>query len=107
MASTQDFAEYVLDCISLDETKIRKMFGEFAIYLDNKVVGFICGNTLFLKVTENSTDILGVEGVELKQGQAYPGSKNYYIASEELLENKKVLQKVLWGIWENVEQKKK
>lgn len=107
MASTQDFADYVLDCLGEKDFSVRKMFGEFALYYDKKTVAFICDNTLFLKITKNSDDILKKEGFKLKKGPAYPGSKDYFICTEELLENKGVIKKVIEGIWEDVPAKKK
>lgn len=102
MASTQDFADYILDCIDDETAAVRKMFGEFALYYNKKTVAFICDNTLFLKITPNSTEILKKENINLKKGPAYPGSKDYFIGTEELMENKKVFRKVLEGIWEDV-----
>lgn len=107
MASTQDFAEYVIDSVSLEKVKVRKMFGDFAFYFEEKVVGFICDNIFFLKITENSTKILQEENIELEQKSAYPGSRNFYVASEELLENRKFLQKIIFGIWQDVGNKTK
>jgi hypothetical protein len=71
-----------------------------------RVVGLICDNTLFLKITNNSTDILIKEKVKLKTGQAYPSSKDFYIVTEEVLENRKLLQKLFEGIYEDVPDKK-
>jgi hypothetical protein len=49
MASTQDFIDYVIDQIGIQSIKYRKMFGEYAIYVDTKVVALVCDNTLFIK----------------------------------------------------------
>lgn len=46
MASTQDFAEYVLDQLGEKDFSVRKMFGEYALYCEGKVVGLVCDNSL-------------------------------------------------------------
>jgi len=43
MSSSQDFVEYVVGQMGNAGTvTYRKMFGEYAVYLDKKVVGLIC-----------------------------------------------------------------
>lgn len=58
----------------------RKMFGEYALYLDDIVVAFICDDTLFIKPTPSALAILP----DAERGPAYPGSKDYIIGSETL-----------------------
>ena len=53
MASHEDFVRYVIDQSRLgDELSYRRLFGEFALYLDGKVVAFVCDNSVFIKITE-------------------------------------------------------
>ena len=56
------------------------MFGEYGLYLDGVVVAFICDDTLFIKPTPAALDILP----DAPRGPAYPGSKDYIVASETL-----------------------
>ena len=58
----------------------RRMFGEYALYLNSKVVAFVCDNKLFLKPTEEGRALLGSP----TEAPAYPGSKNYFLLQEEL-----------------------
>ena len=58
----------------------KRMFGEFALYLNNKVVAFVCDNKLFLKPTDAGRAVLGSP----TEAPAYPGSKNYFLLEEEL-----------------------
>jgi DNA transformation protein and related proteins len=52
MASDLNFVEYVRDRINeAGEVSFKKMFGEYAIYYDNKVVALVCDNQLFVKPT--------------------------------------------------------
>ncbi len=52
MASSLDFVHYI--CQQIDGAGMisyRKMFGEYAIYCDGKVIGLICDNQFFVKKT--------------------------------------------------------
>lgn len=52
LASTLSFVEYVCDQISgAGSIAYRKMFGEYGIYCDGKVIGVICDNQFFVKKT--------------------------------------------------------
>jgi TfoX/Sxy family transcriptional regulator of competence genes len=83
MATKKDFAEYVLDQVEDKKARIKSMFGEYALYYEEKVVAFICDNKVFLKINDATEKILGKN----KRGQAYPGSKDYFVISESFLEN--------------------
>lgn len=37
---------------SIDGLSIRKMFGEYGVWVDGKTIGLICNDQLFLKPTE-------------------------------------------------------
>ncbi len=84
MATTRDFAEFVLDQVNGHVARIRAMFGEYALYYNNKVVALICDNQVFVKITPQTTGILGAKH---KTGLPYPGAKPAYIMSTEFLEN--------------------
>lgn len=53
----------------------RRMFGEFAMYCDGKVMAFIVDDQLFIKPTEAGRAFLG----EVSEAEAYPGSKLYFV----------------------------
>lgn len=75
MASDRSFVERVIDALQPLNVRSRAMFGEYAFYCDEKVAGFICANTVFLKPTSRELDEL--RGLDL--GPCYPGSKDYFI----------------------------
>lgn len=58
----------------------RRMFGEYALYLDGKVVALVCDNKLFLKPTDAGRALLGSP----TEAPAYPGSRHYFLLEEEL-----------------------
>lgn len=50
MATRPETVTYLLEVMAgAGAVTVRKMFGEYAVYLDGKVVGLICDNQLFLK----------------------------------------------------------
>ena len=56
------------------------MFGEYALYLDGKVVALICDDQLFLKPTPEGLAYLG----SVSEAPPYPGAKYFYLLSAEL-----------------------
>ena len=108
MATSKEFIEYILDCLGQDKSiTTKRMFGEYAIYFDKKVVAFVCDNTFFLKINSKTTSELEKLKIDTKKGPAYPGSKDYYIVGEDIFENKKVFLNLLEECSKDVVVKKK
>jgi TfoX/Sxy family transcriptional regulator of competence genes len=81
MASNQDFIAYVCEQVNLAErVTYKKMFGEYAVYVDGKVVGFVCDNQLFVKPTVLGKQLVG----NIAEAPPYPGAKLYFLLSERL-----------------------
>jgi TfoX/Sxy family transcriptional regulator of competence genes len=53
------------------DVSARKMFGEYAIYLDGKVVALVCGDQLYVKPTVAGRAFLGAPA----EAPPYPGAK--------------------------------
>ena len=52
MATNAEFIQYVCDQIGgAGAISVRKMFGEYAVYRNGKVVALVCDNQFFLKPT--------------------------------------------------------
>lgn len=64
--------------------RTRKMFGEYALYCDEKVVALICDDQVFIKITPAGKSLVG-EGYE--EGFPYPGAKPAMLIDGEFLEN--------------------
>lgn len=80
MATREDFMRYVLEQVGLfGRLSYRRMFGEYAIYLDGKVVALLCDNSFFVKQTPAQGD-----WNKLPQGHPFPGAKAYWVADEWL-----------------------
>lgn len=79
MATDRSFIDYIADQIALGSRLThRKMFGEYALYLDGKVVAFACDNSLFIKPSEAATRL----APDLPLRPPYPGAKDYPVADE-------------------------
>lgn len=91
MATTQDFIDYVAEQIDLGvRLSYRKMFGEYAVYVDGKVVALVCDNSLFLKPSPAATEL----APNLPLQPPYPGARNHPVA-DELLDDGEALRAVI------------
>jgi len=85
MASSQSTVDYLLEQISEAGTlRYQKMFGEYAIYLNEKVIGFVCDDELYIKPTDAGREYIG----EVEEAPPYPGAKMYFYISGDLWENR-------------------
>ena len=81
MASDLSFVEYVRDQMhGAGAVTFRKMFGEYALYVDAKVVALVCDNQLFVKPTAAGRALLGV----VTEAPPYPGAKDQLLITEQL-----------------------
>jgi DNA transformation protein len=81
MPSDLSFVEYVCEqIVAAGSITFRKMFGEYAIYCEGKVVALVCDNRLFVKPTAAGREIAG----QLVEGLPYPGAKPHLLVGEEI-----------------------
>lgn len=81
MASDKSFVEFIVDQISgAGEISYRKMFGEYALYCDGKVVALICDNRLFVKPTASGRAFVG----NVVEAPPYPGAKQYMLIEDQV-----------------------
>jgi TfoX/Sxy family transcriptional regulator of competence genes len=79
MASEQGFVEFLVDQMGEAGTiTCKKMFGEYAIYCDGKVVALVCDNQLFIKPTAGGRKYIG----EAAEAPPYPGAKMYFLIED-------------------------
>lgn len=84
MGSNQEFADYVLEQLRLvRRVRHRKMFGEYAVYANEKVVALICDNQLFLRPTVAGRALLTPKGT-VAEAPPYPGAKLHFLLGGEL-----------------------
>jgi TfoX/Sxy family transcriptional regulator of competence genes len=105
MATSKDFIAYILDQIGDESrTRVRAMFGEYALYYDNVVVALVCDSTVFLKINEHTTALLGKD---YAKGPAYPNAKDWYILDAEIIENPHLFKEILMSCAEYLQIHKK
>lgn len=81
MASDVDFVAYVCEQAGLgDALSYRKMFGEYALYLDGRVVALVCDNMLFVKPTDAGRALLDA----VEEAPPYPGARPHWRLDEVL-----------------------
>lgn len=80
MSSTQQTVDFLTDqMVEAGKITSRKMFGEYAIYCDGKVVAFVCDEMLFFKPIQEARDFIGTP----EEASPYPGAKNYFKISTD------------------------
>ena len=81
MASDLDFVQFVADQMAgAGPVAYRKMFGEYAVYCDGKVVALICDNQLYVKPTEAGRAFIGA----VVEAPPYPGAKPSFLIGEQV-----------------------
>ncbi|MGU7785136.1 TfoX/Sxy family protein [Burkholderia sp. PU8-34] len=92
MASSQSTADYIVEQMSAaGAVSARKMFGEYGIYCDGKVVALVCDDKLFVKPTPGGKAFLG----EYEEGQPYPGAKPCIVISGERWDEREWLSQLI------------
>ena len=96
MATSVDFAVFVCEQINRPgETRYRKMFGEYVVYINDKPVILLCDNTAFVKILPCTEKHLK----NAPTGFPFEGAREHYILDVEntfILENVvKELEKVI------------
>ena len=85
MATSASTIAYLLEQFADVETvSARKMFGEYALYCDGKVVALVCDDQLFIKITSDGTAF--AEGVQ--EGVPYPGAKPWNLIDGDRWEDR-------------------
>jgi TfoX/Sxy family transcriptional regulator of competence genes len=80
MGTRADTVDHLLDALSSLPLSARKMFGEYALYLDGKVVALVCDDQLFLKPTAGAQAALP----GCPTAPPYPGAKSHLLVTDAL-----------------------
>jgi TfoX/Sxy family transcriptional regulator of competence genes len=81
VASDASFVDYVCDQMR-DAGSIgsRKMFGEYAVYCDGKVVALVCDDQLYVKPTQGGRALIG----EPVEAPPYSGAKPHFLVTDRI-----------------------
>ena len=81
MASDQSLVDFIVDqAEQAGQITYRKMFGEYAVYCDGKVVALVSDNRLFIKPTAGGRAFIG----DVVEAPAYPGAKPSFLIGEKM-----------------------
>jgi TfoX/Sxy family transcriptional regulator of competence genes len=81
MSSDLDFVKFVVEQVeSAGEITYKKMFGEFGLYSDGKIMALICDNQLFIKPTQAGRAYIS----NLVESPPYKGAKPYFLIGDQL-----------------------
>ena len=90
MATDADFMRYVTEQLrGVTGVTVRKMFGEYAVYVNARVVALVCDNRLFVKPTKGGRALLD----PVVEAAPYPGAKPYF-ALDDVLDDSGALARV-------------
>lgn len=93
MSTQQSTIDYILDQLTkAGDVSARKMFGEYALYCDGKVVALVCDDTLYVKITEQGKKFVGTS---YKEGYAYKGAKASMQIDEDKIEDHEWLSELI------------
>ena len=91
MASDQSLVDFIVEQMeNAGVISSRKMFGEYAIYCDGKVVALVCDNQLFVKPTEGGRAHIG----NIVESAPYPGAKLHFLI-EAAFENREWISELI------------
>ena len=104
MSSQQNTVDFICDQMAgAGDILSRKMFGEYGVYCDDKFIGVICDDILFLKPTPAGLKV----APDLKLVAAYDGAKPSRRIPQELIENTHWLVPFVRLTHDNLPAKKK
>jgi TfoX/Sxy family transcriptional regulator of competence genes len=92
MATTQGTIDYILEQMAAAGTMTaKKMFGEYGLYCDGKIVALVCEEQLFVKPTQGGRAYLG----KCEERPPYKGAKPYLFISGDKWDDNEWLSKLI------------
>jgi TfoX/Sxy family transcriptional regulator of competence genes len=92
MASRKETVDFIMEQIgSAGAVYAKRMFGEYGIYCDEKIVALVCDDELFVKPTEAGKIFLKTS----VEGHPYPGSKPWLLISGEIWDDSEWLSRLV------------
>ncbi len=94
MSTSADTIIYLADQLTSlgNRIRTRKMFGEYALYCDERVVALICDDQVFVKITDVGKAFVGSN---YREGFPYPGAKPAMLIGGDIIENKEAFAELI------------
>ena len=90
MASQQQFVDFIIEQMDMEQITYKKMFGEYGLYVGNKMFALVCDNKLFIKTTTSGKEYIG----EVLEAAPYEGAKLCFLI-EDKMEDSNWLRKLV------------
>lgn len=101
MKVSEEFAQYVAEqCSDAGKIRLRKMFGVYCLYCNNKVVAFLTEEGFLLKPTDAVRSLLK----EVDERELFPGSKGFFFISD--IDNHKYMSEIVRTTYEALPEPK-
>jgi TfoX/Sxy family transcriptional regulator of competence genes len=92
MATRQSTVDFILEQIDADGNLLaKKMFGEYGIFYDDKMIALVCDGQLFVKPTAAGREFIG----SVVEGSPFPGAKPYLLVSGDRWDNREWLTSLM------------
>lgn len=94
MSTSQGTIIYISDQLTSlgNRIRTRKMFGEYTLYCDERVVALICDDQIFVKITEPGEAYMGER---YEEGYPYPGAKPAMLIGGDIIENQEAFSELI------------
>ena len=92
MSTSQSTVDYILEQIAgAGDVVARKMFGEYGVYCDGKMVALVCDDRLFVKPTPDGRAFLGI----CEEAPPYPTAKPHLVIAGERWDDREWLSTLI------------
>ncbi|WGY73406.1 TfoX/Sxy family protein [Burkholderia cepacia] len=92
MASSQSTVDFIVEQIAAaGAVSARKMFGEYGIYCDGRMVALVCDDRLFVKPTPEGRAYLGA----CEEGPPYPSAKPHLVIAGDRWDDREWLSALI------------
>ena len=84
MSSNQSTVDFIVgQMLGAGEVSFKKMFGEYGIYCDGKMIASVCDDKLFVKPTVQGRAYAG----DVEEESPYPGARPHFLIPNEKIKN--------------------
>lgn len=99
MSSNQSTVDFILKQMQYaGDISSRKMFGEYGLYCNGKIIGLVCDDKLFIKPTISGKAFIG----KVVEASPYPMAKPSFLISEKQYQNAQWLSKLVYITFEEL-----
>lgn len=89
MATSKEYIEFVCEQLDgIENVTYKKMFGEYMVYVNAKLILLVCDNTVMVKKVPELADLMK----DAPDGIPYEGAKVHYILD---IENRELVRGVI------------